>query len=162
MAFAPLAYLPRSAWHILREMTRHLLRHPVVGVMAAARDADGRWLLVRRADTGTWAMPGGTVDWGETLSATLVREVAEETGARVERVGRVIGVYSRPDRDMRFHAITVLVHVLVNAERLGPANPLEVREVRLFTDQELPAELAMDGQDMLRDARKPGVDVVLE
>ena len=35
--------------------------------MAAARTADGRWVLIRRGDTGEWALPGGTLEWGETL-----------------------------------------------------------------------------------------------
>lgn len=154
MHFAPLAWLPRSAWTILRELARHALHHPVVGVLAAARTKDGGWLLVRRSDTGTWAPPGGTLEWGETLSSALVREVAEETGARVLRVGRVVGVYSRPDRDLRFHAVTVVVEVEVDASRLGPSNPLEIREARVFGPADIPWPLAHGCDDLLRDAMR--------
>ena len=44
----------------------------MVGIAAAATTADGRWLMIKRADTGTWALPGGTLEWGETLRAAHV------------------------------------------------------------------------------------------
>ena len=154
MPFGPFSMVPRSLWTIAREMARHVLRHPVVGVVAAARDDAGRWLLIRRADTGTWALPGGTLEWGETLRSALEREVAEESGARVLRIGRLVGVYSRPNRDPRFHAVTVVVEALVDGSRLGPSNPLEIREARMFDDASLPSEWAMGADEFLRDARE--------
>ena len=102
--------IPSAAWRLVREATRHLLRRPVVGIAAAARTRDGRWLLIRRGDTGEWALPGGTLEWGETLRDAIVREVLEEAGAHVEVLGALSGVYSRSDRDVRFHAVTVVVH----------------------------------------------------
>jgi 8-oxo-dGTP diphosphatase len=152
MRLAPLTLLPSSALSILREMARHVLRHPVVGVLAVARDESGKYLLIRRADTGTWSMPGGTLEWGETLRTALAREVKEESGATVSSIGRLVGVYTRPDRDPRFHAVTIVVEVTVDASRLGPSNPLEIREAKLFERNELPASLAMGAEDMLRDA----------
>ncbi len=162
MALAPLSLLPNSAFGILREITRHVLRHPVVGVLGVARDEAGRYLLIRRSDTGTWGMPGGTLEWGETLRTALEREVYEETGATVTKIGRLVGVYSRPDRDPRFHAVTVAVEVTVDARRLGPANPLEILEARLFERDEIPAALAMGTEDMLRDALEGGGDAIVE
>lgn len=156
MKWAPLALLPRSALTILREMGRHILRHPVVGVLAIARDDQGKYLLIRRADTGTWTMPGGTLEWGETLRDALFREVQEESGAKVLRVGRLVGIYSRPDRDMRFHAVTIAVEVTVDASHLEPVNRLEVREARLFDATEIPTPLAMGTDTMLQDAMAGG------
>ena len=156
----PLTLLPRSVMTLLREAARHVLRHPVVGVAAAAHTSDGRWLLVRRADTGTWCLPGGTLEWGETLSSSLVRELAEETGARVLRVERMVGVYSRPDRDVRFHAVTVVVRALVDAKVLHPANALEIREARLFAPDQIPSPLAFQADDMLREAMADGAPVL--
>jgi|SRR5580658_1242973 8-oxo-dGTP diphosphatase len=158
----PLSLLPRSAWAILREATRHILRHPVVGVVAAARTQDGRWLLIRRADTGTWALPGGTLEWGETLGASLRRELLEETGAVVRGPAHLVGVYSRPDRDRRFHSVTVLVTCEVDPPAGRPTNPLEIREARLFAEDELPGELAMGQNDMLAAARRGGAEPVFE
>lgn len=137
----------------MREVARHLLRRPVVGIAAAARTRDGRWLLIRRGDTGDWALPGGTLEWGETLRTGIEREILEEAGARVESLGGLSGVYSRPDRDVRFHAVTVVVHVVVAEPTVPPVNPLEIRDVRLFADDALPPNIGMGMADMIRDAR---------
>lgn len=145
--------IPKALFGIMKEVARHLLRRPVVGILAAARTPEGRWLLIRRGDTGTWAMPGGTLEWGETLRTAIVREVEEETGASVTGIGRLVGVYSAPERDARFHAVTVLVEADVSAPSKGPNNPLEVLEVREFADAELPENLAYGMKDMLDDAR---------
>ncbi|MEM6792195.1 MAG: NUDIX hydrolase [Myxococcota bacterium] len=159
--FAPLSRLPKGAVGILYEIARHLLRRPVVGIAAVARDDDDRILLVRRVDTGTWALPGGTLEWGETLRRALPREIEEETGATWRALERVTGVYSRADRDPRFHAVTVCVAGRVDGPARGPKNPMEIREARFFATEDLPADLAMGMQDMLDDALAGG-DVVLE
>lgn len=69
------------------------------GGSAAVLDAAGRVLLQRRADNGNWAMPGGVMEIGETLGDAVVREVAEETGIRVELTG-IVGVYTDPNHVM--------------------------------------------------------------
>ena len=56
---------------------------------------DGRLLLVKRSDNGHWGLPGGFVEPGESVAEAAVREVAEETGYRVE-LGALVGVYSSP------------------------------------------------------------------
>lgn len=136
---------------LVREATRHVLRHPVVGVAAAARTEDGRWLLIRRRDTGGWAFPGGTLEWGETLTEGVTRELSEEAGVELLAPCELFGVYSRPERDYRFHAVTVLVTATVSAPQRAPKNPLEIAEVRLFEAAELPPALSMGMTDMLRD-----------
>lgn len=159
--FAPLSWIPQGAYAILHELTRHLLKRPVVGVCVVGTTPDGRILLVRRGDTGEWALPGGTLEWGETLTDAIPREVAEETGATVVRLGQVTGVYSRPDRDLRFHAVTICVACDVREPVLGPKNKLEIWEARLFEPADVPEQLAFDMQDMLRDAQR-GEGVALE
>lgn len=156
MSLAPFALLPRSVLGIVKEILRHLLRRPVVGLAVAARTADGRWLLIRRADTGTWALPGGTVEWGETLRETFVRELLEEAGVEQPVFGRVVGVFSRPDRDPRFHAVTIVVTATVEPPTRAPMNPLEIREARLFDEDALPSELAMTMRDYVDAARRDG------
>ena len=64
---------------------------------------NGRILLVRRGRPpfrGRWALPGGFVEYQETVEAAVTRELAEETGLRA-RPARLVGVYSGPDRDPR-------------------------------------------------------------
>jgi 8-oxo-dGTP diphosphatase len=144
----PTFRIPAAAFAIVKEAARHLLRRPVVGIAAAARTRDGRWLLIRRGDLGEWALPGGTLEWGETLRDSLSRELAEETGVAGCEFVRVVGVYSRPDRDPRFHGVTVVVECLVDPPTSGPVNPLEILDVRLFAASDLPP-LAMGMRDML-------------
>jgi 8-oxo-dGTP diphosphatase len=135
-------------------VARHLLRRPVVGLMAYARTPSGEVVLIRRGDTGEWALPGGTLEWGETMRVCLKRELLEEAGVELASEPRVVGVYSSPDRDLRFHAVTVVVDCQVSAPVAAPMNPLEVLEVRAFREAELPPTLAHRSTDMMDNARK--------
>ncbi|MFD7244542.1 nucleotide triphosphate diphosphatase NUDT15 [Streptomyces massasporeus] len=59
--------------------------HPVVGVGAVVTRPDGAVLIghrIKRGDPGTWCLPGGHVEAGESFEAAAVRETAEETGIR--------------------------------------------------------------------------------
>jgi 8-oxo-dGTP diphosphatase len=152
--------IPSGLWVLVKEVLRHLLRRPVVGIAAAARTRDGRWLLVRRADVNAWALPGGTLEWGETLARTIERELAEEAGVERCEVKRLVGVFSRPDRDPRFHAVTVVVECEVDEPSRGPVNPLEIAEVALFPAHDLPRPLAMGMSDMLDAAMRGGAPLV--
>jgi 8-oxo-dGTP diphosphatase len=158
---ANIAYLklPKSVLVLLKEAARHLLRRPVIGIAAAARTPDGKWVLIRRADTGEWALPGGTLEWGETLRDALEREMLEEAGIPNAKPGRLVGVYSRPDRDPRFHGVTVVVTCDVDPPTREPSNPLEITGVAMFADSEVPP-LAFGMEDMLRDARQGGPGVL--
>jgi 8-oxo-dGTP diphosphatase len=145
--------IPTGVWKLTKEVARHLLRRPVVGIAAWARTPDGRIVLIRRSDSGEWAMPGGTLEWGETLRVAIERELLEEAGTRLVSLGEVIGVYSRPDRDPRFHAVTLIVEATVAPPSHPPDNPLEILEVRAFAEAELPSSLSHGMTDMLQNAR---------
>ena len=145
--------IPKGLFAIVKEVARHVLRRPVVGVAAAARTRDGRWVLIRRSDTGEWALPGGTLEWGEPLRTAVVRELDEEAGVDVLELGGVSGVYSDPGRDARFHAVTVVVFASVSEPSRPPVNPMEITEVGVFADADLPRDLAHGMAAMLADAR---------
>jgi 8-oxo-dGTP diphosphatase len=145
--------VPQGLFVIVKEVARHVLRRPVVGIAAAARTPDGRWVLVRRSDTGQWALPGGTLEWGERLRTALARELAEEAGVDVIELGDVSGVYSDPARDERFHAVTIVVFATVTEPSRPPDNPAEITEVGLFADADLPQQLAHGMGEMLANAR---------
>lgn len=67
----------------------------VVAASAVVTDSDGRVLLLRRADSGNWALPGGAMELGESLPDCAVREVREETGLDIEITG-LVGTYTDP------------------------------------------------------------------
>lgn len=70
---------------------------------------DGRLLLIERGRPpfqGLHALPGGFVRYGETAESAVVREVLEETGLRTEVID-LLGVFSAPDRDPRWHVISI-------------------------------------------------------
>lgn len=112
---------------------------PIVGVGAVVLE-DDRVLLVRRAKAplaGEWSLPGGAVELGETLEEGIVREVAEETGLRVEAI-QVLKAFDHIERDtdggVRFHY--VLVDFLCRLKCAG-ATELPARmngELRAATD----------------------------
>jgi 8-oxo-dGTP diphosphatase len=78
----------------------------VIEILAGGR-VRGIVLIERRNPPYGWALPGGFVDYGETLEAAAVREAREETGLEVDLVGQ-LGAYSDPSRDPRFHTISTV------------------------------------------------------
>lgn len=145
--------IPQGLFGVMKEVLRHLLRRPVVGFVVLARTPDERLVLIRRGDTGGWALPGGTLEWGETLRQGLPRELMEEAGVELLSAGELLGVYSDPNRDPRFHAVTVVVGARVSAPTRPPMNPVEILEVGCFADDAVPSPLSHGLDDVLRRAR---------
>ena len=92
---------------------RQYPERPIVGIGAVIVDDRGRVVLIkRRYDplAGRWSLPGGAVELGETLEASVAREMLEETGLDVD-VGPVIEVFDRitvdDDRRVRYHYVLV-------------------------------------------------------
>lgn len=114
--------------------------------------SDGRILLIRRAKEpykGFWALPGGFLEEGETVEEGVVREVKEETGIDVE-VLRMVGVYSKPERDPRG---TVSVAFLCSALTKDPRGGDDAEEARWFPVEELKGlRLAFDHREIIEDA----------
>jgi 8-oxo-dGTP diphosphatase len=101
-----------AAFHAHRtsaqEQLGHRFRNPILTVDGIAM-LEGRLVLVRRGKgphLGQLALPGGIVEYGETVEAAVAREVQEETGL-VTRASRLLGVYSDPERDPRGHFVTI-------------------------------------------------------
>lgn len=67
----------------------------VPAASAVVTNERGEILMQRRADNDLWALPGGTMDLGESIAQTAVREVREETGLDVEIDG-IVGIYTDP------------------------------------------------------------------
>jgi len=84
-------------------------KSPKLTVDVVISDGEKVVLIQRKNDPfqDAWALPGGFVDYGETVEQAAVREVKEETGLDVELEG-LLGVYSDPDRDPRGHTVSVV------------------------------------------------------
>lgn len=128
-----------------------ILRHPLTGTTIVPILPDGRIVLVRRRDTGKWSVPGGLVDWGEDISTTVSRELKEETGLDLVKIGRLVGVYSSLERDPRMHSISVLVEAEVQGE-FQIQDQEEIIEVQSFTPENIPfGNLSHDHDQQLQD-----------
>ena len=115
-------------------------------------DGEGRVLLIQRANDpyeGSWALPGGFVDVGETVEDAAVREAKEETGLDVELL-RLVGVYSEPDRDPRGHNVSVAF--LARAE--GDPSAASDAADAAFLDPSF-TDLAFDHESIISDALAP-------
>lgn len=121
---------------------------------------DGKLLLIKRGREpfkGTFALPGGFVDYGESCEDAIAREIAEECGLTV-KIRDIVGVYSDPDRNPKCHVITVcynLEHVC-GVPRAGD----DAQEVKLFKIHDIPP-LAFDHDRIVRDGLKK-VGIILK
>src|SRR4051794_5592516 len=107
----------------------HSPKHSV-SVAAAILDDAGRFLAIRRADTGRWEPPGGVLELDESITDGLVREVHEETGLHV-RPAALTGVYKNMNRGI----VALVFHCeIINGEARPTA---EAREIAWLTPDEL-------------------------
>jgi ADP-ribose pyrophosphatase YjhB (NUDIX family) len=110
-------------------------------------DARGIILIKRAKEPFGWAIPGGFVDYGESLEDAARREAWEETSLKIELLGQ-LGAYSAPDRDPRHHTISV---VFLARARGRPEARDDALEVGVFTKEDLPSPLAFDHAQILAD-----------
>jgi len=114
---------------------------------------DGKILLVRRGKEpfrGYYALPGGFVEYGETVERAVVREVYEETGIKT-RVKELLGVYSDPNRDPRGHVISIaFILEYIEGE---PHGRDDAEDACWFDLDDLP-RLAFDHKKIIEDARR--------
>lgn len=99
-----------------------------VGADAAIFDDRDRILLVRRADDGKWGLVSGWVDPNETPEQTVVREIAEEIGAR-GRVVAFVGLFARPAGTETPHGVVSAVYLCELETHDLTVQPHEVLEV---------------------------------
>jgi len=113
---------------------------------------EGRVILVKRVFDpykDHWAIPGGIVEYGETVENAVVREVKEETGLDI-KIEKLIGVYSDPRRDPRGHFVSVCFLCKPVGGSLRTSK--ETKEVKAFSKEEVKSlKLAFDHEKILKD-----------
>ena len=113
----------------------------------AVIEREGKYLLARRRDIGWWNLPGGGLEYGETVDEGMVREVLEEVCVAVT-MERVVGIYSKPRKNEV--VITFLCHLAPNAGEPGTSE--EVSEVGWFAPDALPDKFLPKHRQRLEDA----------
>ncbi|MDG2990614.1 NUDIX hydrolase [Candidatus Synechococcus calcipolaris G9] len=128
-----------------------ILRHPITAVSVIARQTDGTIVLVQRQDNHQWSLPGGVIDWGETVEAAARRELREETGLEWQKLDRLVGIYSQMNRDPRAHSICIALAIQVTGT-VAIADPQEIRDIRAYPPEQIPlGDLAHDHRQQLED-----------
>jgi len=121
--------------------------NPVPTVDIIIRYHEGIVLIKRRNPPHGWAIPGGFVDYGESLETAAVREAREETSLTVTLKGQ-FHTYSDPGRDPRQHTIST-VFIADGQGELQAAD--DAVKASIFTREHLPSPIAFDHSNILAD-----------
>ncbi len=122
---------------------------PTVDIIIEYQDR-GVVLIQRGKPPWGWALPGGFVDYGETLEEAARREAREETGLEVDLLGQ-FHAYSDPRRDPRQHNITM---VFVARGHGAPQAADDARDLAFFSPENPPEPMAFDHARILTDYAK--------
>ncbi len=126
-------------------MMKHRNPLPTVDIII---ECDGKIVMIkRRNDPHGWALPGGFVDYGESLEYAAVREAKEETGLDVNLV-KQFHTYSEPDRDPRSHTIST---VYIAEAKGAPMAGDDAERAVLFSRDSLPEPIVFDHKKILDD-----------
>ena len=108
---------------------------------------DGIILIKRKNPPAGWALPGGFVDYGESLEAAAIREAKEETSLEVDIV-KQFHTYSDPERDPRHHTITT---VFIARAKGRPSAGDDAKAAGIFRRENLPEQIAFDHREIIND-----------
>lgn len=115
-------------------------------------DDDSNFILIKRLNEpykDCWALPGGFVEYGESVETAAIREAKEETSIDVELVD-LVNVYSQPDRDPRGHTVTVAY--TAKGDLSTRKADSDAKEIAVFSKDDLSGvELAFDHEKIIKD-----------
>ncbi len=121
--------------------------NPVPTVDIIIEMDDGVILIKRKNPPYGWALPGGFIDYGESAESAAVREAKEETNLDITQL-KQFHVYSDPERDPRFHTITV---VFIARAKGRPKAKDDAIEIGIYNKKNLPEDIAFDHKKILND-----------
>ncbi len=146
----PKNHLPPLAFSSHREIISdsfRTFRNPVPTVDTIVEKDKGIVLINRKNPPSGWALPGGFVNYGESLEEAARRETKEETNLEIKEL-RQFRVYSNPKRDPRCHTITTVF----TARGQGKLKARDdAKKIKVFGREELPQDLAFDHRQILED-----------
>ncbi len=122
-------------------------RNPFLTVDAIIEFQGGIILVKRKNPPPGWAIPGGFVDYGESLEDAAVREAREETGIDIHLL-RQFHTYSAPGRDPRHHTVST-IFIASGSGTLVAAD--DAAAVGIFRKDNLPEDIAFDHREILDD-----------
>jgi len=122
-------------------------RNPFPTVDIIIEVEGGIILIDRKNEPLGWALPGGFVDYGETLEDAARREAREETSLAISNL-RLVGCYSDPARDLRLHAISTVYAASGDGE---PRADDDAANLAIFSLSALPEKLCFDHGNILAD-----------
>lgn len=115
-------------------------------------DEDFNFILIKRKNNpykDYWALPGGFVEYGESVENAAIREAKEETSIDVELID-LVNVYSEPDRDPRGHTVTVAY--TAKGDFANRKADDDAKDIGIFNVSELDdIPLAFDHDKIIRD-----------
>ncbi|MEL7036856.1 MAG: NUDIX hydrolase [Cyanobacteria bacterium J06592_8] len=122
---------------------------PTVDIIIELTDKPNRpiVLIERRNEPYGWAIPGGFVDYGESVETAAQREAQEETGLEVTLIEQFY-VYSDPNRDPRQHTLSVVFLAIAKGE---PVAADDAKNLDIFEPWRIPTNLCFDHDRILED-----------
>ena len=118
-------------------------------------DEDFNFILIKRKNDpfkDYWALPGGFVEYGETVETAAVREAKEETSIDVKLID-LVNVYSNPDRDPRKHTVTVAY--TAKGDLTNKKADSDAKDIDIFSQNQLgEINIAFDHDKIIRDCLK--------
>lgn len=127
--------------------TSHSVKNPLPTVDLIIESNEGIILIERKHPPLGWALPGGFVEYGESIESAAIREAKEETGLDVELI-RQFHTYSDPKRDPRHHTITT-VFIARAKGKLSAGD--DAKAAGVFRRENLPERIAFDHREILND-----------
>ncbi|MFE0020186.1 NUDIX hydrolase [Amycolatopsis sp. NPDC059021] len=149
----------------IKEMRALVGTRPLLlpGTLVIVGDARRRILLIHRADTREWALPGGHMEPGETLAGTGIREVREETGLTVADL-EMLGIWSGPEYFFEYPNgdqvyKVVAVYVAQSFQGHLRPDPAEALDARFFDPFSLPENVFSQERGFIEKYRETTAEV---